>query len=63
MKKQFKPIVKAAQERGWVLTKGGKHDHLVHPSGRKVTVSLSPSDRNAEHVLARAIARVEKEHG
>lgn len=61
MKKQFKPIIKAAQDRGWKLETGGRHNALVHPSGRKLGVSLSPSDRNAHRVLQRAIDRVERE--
>lgn len=63
MHKEIKLVVKAAQQRGWKLITGlGGHHMLRHPSGRKLTVSVSPSDRNAYKVLERAIKRVEKEH-
>jgi hypothetical protein len=61
MDKEFKIIVKAAVRRGWRLVKGGKHDMLLHSTGRKLPVSLSPSDRNAHKVLKRAIEKAEKE--
>lgn len=63
MYKEIKIVVKAAERRGWKLVKGGRHDMLQHPGGRKLWVALSPSDRNAHKVLRRAIERVEKEYG
>jgi predicted RNA binding protein YcfA (HicA-like mRNA interferase family) len=61
MKKEFKPIIKAAQQRGWTLGPNGKHHVLIHPSGRRMAFSMSPSDRNAHLVLQRMITRIEKE--
>lgn len=61
MYKEIKRVVKAAERRGWTLVKGGKHDVLKHPSGRRVQVSQSPSDMHAHKSLRRAIERVEKE--
>jgi len=61
MDKELKIVVKAAIKRGWKLVNGGKHHTLVHPSGVKTQVSMSPSDRNAHRQLERRIRHKEKE--
>lgn len=59
MDKDTKKIVQAALRRGWTFKNGRKHDFLIHPSGRKITVSKSPSDCMAYRVVERDIARIE----
>lgn len=61
MYKELRKVVKAAEKRGWVLGPGGKHHKLTHSSGRKISVSMSPSDKNAHLSLEREIKRVERE--
>lgn len=61
MDKELKKVVKAARARGWRQGPDGKHHTLLHPSGRKISVSMSPSDKNAYKYLERTILRVERE--
>lgn len=62
MDKEIKKVVKAARATGWRLGPDSKHHVLIHePTGRKLSVSMSPSDRNAHRTLERAIARVNRE--
>lgn len=64
MYKEIRKIVKTAIKRGWRQLPNGKHHVLQHvASGRKLSVSMSPSDGNAYRQLERAIRRVEKEVG
>lgn len=62
MHKDIKKVVKAALKRGWRRLPDGKH-HIIQfgEVGRKLHVSMSPSDENAHHNLKRAILRVERE--
>lgn len=59
MYKDTKKIVQAALRRGWTFKNGRKHAFLIHPSGRKITVSKSPSDCMAYRNILRDIARIE----
>lgn len=61
MDKELRKVVKAAEKRGWKLVSGGKHYKLVHSSGRKMAMSISPSDRCAHRQVERQLARVERE--
>lgn len=61
MDKEMKKVVRAALKRGWLLEQGRRHYTLVHPYGRKVAFSCSPSDGNAYRGLERDIFRVEDE--
>lgn len=61
MEKEIKRIVRAALRRGWTLTQGGKHNILIHPSGRKVPISMSPSCPHASKHVRADIERVERE--
>ena len=61
MDKDLKIVVKAAIKRGWKLVTGGRHYTLVHPTGVKAQVSMSPSDRNAYRSLERRLRHKEKE--
>lgn len=61
MSKEIKKIVRQAERRGWAFENGRVHDKLVHPTGRKVSVSKSPSDRMAPRNVQRDIDRIEKE--
>jgi predicted RNA binding protein YcfA (HicA-like mRNA interferase family) len=61
MDKEMKIVVKAAIKRGWKLVTGGRHYVLKHPTGIKVQVSMSPSDKNAHRQLERRLRYREKE--
>lgn len=61
MDKDTKRVVRAAVQRGWKLLDNSKHHVLRHPSGRKVTFSMSPSCSHAYKHVQRDIDRVERE--
>ena len=45
--KELKLLLKDAESRGWVFSKGVRHIKGKHPSGKTATISVSPSDRRA----------------
>lgn len=61
MDKETKRVVKSACKRGWELTHNKGHHFLIHPTGRKVTVSASPSCIHAYKNVERDLLKIEKE--
>jgi predicted RNA binding protein YcfA (HicA-like mRNA interferase family) len=45
--KDLKLLLKNAEARGWVFSKGVRHIKGKHPSGKTTTISVSPSDNRA----------------
>lgn len=60
MNKDFRKLTKAAEDRGWKLTKGSKHYVLEHPSGRRVIVADTASCHRALKNLDADIRRAER---
>lgn len=60
MDKETKRIVKQAIKRGWKFNSGRVHHILIHPSGRKVAFSVSPSCPHAYKNFERDVNRVER---
>lgn len=48
-----------ARKRGWAVLDAGKHLKVVAPTGRKVAVSRTPSDRRAYLNVMADIRRLE----
>lgn len=60
MRPEIRKIVREMTRKGWAWSfQGNGHPSLTHPSGRFVSLSLTPGDRNAAKCIWRDIARVE----
>lgn len=55
--KDMNQVIKRLIKDGWTFTKN-THGRLTHPSGRYITVSLTPSDRYAYRQLERDVRRM-----
>jgi predicted RNA binding protein YcfA (HicA-like mRNA interferase family) len=60
MTKEIRKLIRELSSRGWVYEhrKSG-HLRFIHPSGRYVTTSLTPSDWRAMLKIRQDIRRVE----
>lgn len=45
--KDLKKLLQSATGRGWTFWKNGRHIRGAHTTGRKVSMSISPSDWRA----------------
>lgn len=63
--KELRKVVDGAVRRGWTFEPGGKHP-LLRNGGHRITVALSPSDKNAHLSMGRRVRACEAgtcEHG
>lgn len=60
-KGDFRSLIKAAEERGWVVKRQTGHIVLVWKNGRKMTMSASASDHRAWFNARAVMRRIEKE--
>lgn len=58
--KEINEIVKVLTREGWKTKDGGKHLKLIAPGGETVSVSRSPSDRNAASGLRQDIKKIKE---
>lgn len=58
-------LVEEALSRGWTFQPKGKNKHpkLVHPTGHKLPIAISPRCPRAALNLAMEIRHMEKAHG
>lgn len=57
--KEIKKLEKKAKRQGWTMKRGSGHAKWYSPCGSAIlTVSLSPSDRNAYRQIKRQLAKL-----
>jgi hypothetical protein len=65
--KNLNKVLSATLREGWTLERGGrgKHGKIIHPSGKYVSFSISPSDtyafRNVEKDIKKLKQKIETE--